>query len=108
MPCRGIRGATTVETNSREAILAATAELIREMVSANAVEKDDVASAYFTTTPDGKHDILIYHARSYREIKGDALNDPNRHTRAQLIKWRKDGTPDFGEPMADSEPKKAK
>ena len=52
MPCRGIRGATTVETNSREAILAATAELIREMVDANAVQKDDVASAYFTTTPD--------------------------------------------------------
>ncbi|SFV17654.1 Beta-xylosidase, GH43 family [Pseudoduganella namucuonensis] len=63
---------------------------------------------YFTTTPDGKHDILIYHARNYREIKGDALNDPNRHTRAQLIKWRKDGTPDFGEPVADSMPKKAK
>jgi len=36
----------------------------------------------FTTTPDGKRDILMYHARSYREIKGDPLHDPNRHTRA--------------------------
>ena len=52
MPCRGIRGAITVESNSREAILAATRELLDEMVRANDVRKDDVASAYFTTTPD--------------------------------------------------------
>ncbi|WP_338760168.1 glycoside hydrolase family 43 protein [Massilia sp. METH4] len=55
----------------------------------------------FTTTPDGKTDILVYHARSYEQIPGDSLNDPNRHTRAQAIKWRADGTPDFGEPVAD-------
>ena len=55
----------------------------------------------FTTTPDGKTDILVYHARDYRDIQGDSLNDPNRHTRAQVIHWRADGTPDFGEPVAD-------
>ncbi|QJE01946.1 family 43 glycosylhydrolase [Massilia forsythiae] len=55
----------------------------------------------FTTTPDGKTDILVYHARNYRDIPGDSLNDPNRHTRAQVIHWRADGTPDFGEPVAD-------
>jgi GH43 family beta-xylosidase len=55
----------------------------------------------FTTTPDGKTDVLIYHARSYSEIKGDPLNDPNRDTRAQVIHWRADGTPDFGEPVRD-------
>ncbi|RZA35687.1 MAG: alpha-N-arabinofuranosidase [Lysobacteraceae bacterium] len=55
----------------------------------------------FTTTPDGKQDILVYHARNYREIKGDSLFDPNRHTRAQSIAWRPDGTPDFGVPVAD-------
>ncbi len=55
----------------------------------------------FTTTPDGKTDILLYHARNYRDIVGDSLNDPNRHTRAQVIRWRADGTPDFGEPVAD-------
>lgn len=55
----------------------------------------------FTTTPDGKTDILVYHARDYRDIKGDSLYDPNRHTRAQAIRWRADGTPDFGEPVAD-------
>jgi GH43 family beta-xylosidase len=55
----------------------------------------------FTTTPDGKTDILVYHARNYRDIAGDSLRDPNRHTRAQAINWRADGTPDFGEPVAD-------
>lgn len=55
----------------------------------------------FTTTPDGKTDILVYHARSYRDIVGDPLRDPNRNTRAQAIRWRPDGTPDFGEPVAD-------
>lgn len=56
----------------------------------------------FTTTLDGKTDILVYHARNYREIKGDPLHDPNRDTRAQVIHWRADGTPDFGEPVADA------
>ena len=56
----------------------------------------------FTTTPDGKTDILVYHARNYRDIKGDPLHDPNRHTRAQAIRWRADGTPDFGVPVADA------
>lgn len=55
----------------------------------------------FTTTPDGKTDILLYHARQYRDIAGDSLKDPNRHTRAQVIRWKRDGTPDFGEPVAD-------
>ncbi len=58
----------------------------------------------FTTTPDGKTDVLVYHARNYREIAGDSLHDPNRNTRAQAIRWRADGTPDFGEPVADPAP----
>jgi GH43 family beta-xylosidase len=55
----------------------------------------------FTTTPDGKTDILVYHARNYRDIVGDPLKDQNRHTRAQVLHWRADGTPDFGVPVAD-------
>ncbi|MFZ6639286.1 family 43 glycosylhydrolase [Undibacterium sp. TC4M20W] len=54
----------------------------------------------FTTTADGKTDVLVYHARDYRDIKGNALNDPNRHTRAQTFSWNADGTPDFGQPGA--------
>ena len=52
MRCRGIRGATTVDSNSREAILDATRELLDRLVDANGVETDDIASALFTTTPD--------------------------------------------------------
>lgn len=48
----GIRGATTVEANSKEAILAATDELLRAIIEANGVERDEVASVFFSTTPD--------------------------------------------------------
>jgi chorismate mutase len=49
---RGIRGATTVTEDTAEAILAATEELVRELVTANALASEDVASALFTVTPD--------------------------------------------------------
>lgn len=52
MPVRGIRGATTVESNTIEAILEATQELLAAMVTANNVNPEDVASAIFTVTPD--------------------------------------------------------
>jgi len=55
----------------------------------------------FTTSKDGKTDIVVYHSRNYKEIKGDSLNDPNRHTRLQALRWREDGSPDFGEPPPD-------
>jgi chorismate mutase len=50
--CRGIKGATTVERNTRDAILAATNELLGRMVELNAIDSDDVASALFSTTTD--------------------------------------------------------
>lgn len=34
----------------------------------------------FTVSEDGKKDMLVYHARNYKEIVGDPLYDPNRHT----------------------------
>ena len=52
MPTRGIRGAITVEANSRDAILDAARELLSVMLKANEIDVDDVASAFFTTTPD--------------------------------------------------------
>jgi len=52
MLVRGIRGATTVASNTREEILAATRELLDEMVRANDVQHDHVASILFTTTVD--------------------------------------------------------
>ena len=52
MYCRGIRGATTVESNTREAILEATDELLRQMIEVNDIRVEDVAYAMFTTTSD--------------------------------------------------------
>ncbi|GAA0665058.1 hypothetical protein GCM10010193_15610 [Kitasatospora atroaurantiaca] len=55
----------------------------------------------FTTSEDGKSDILVYHDRNYKDITGDPLNDPNRRTRVQKLYWNADGTPNFGIPVAD-------
>lgn len=55
----------------------------------------------FTTTPDGAIDILVYHSRSYRDIEGSPLGNPDRATRAQVLSWNPDGSPDFGVPVAD-------
>ncbi len=52
MYCRGIRGATTVERNSREEILAATTELLQLLIRKNELRAEDVASAIFTVTAD--------------------------------------------------------
>jgi chorismate mutase len=50
--CRGVRGATTCVSNTREAILAATHELLEQLIAANGIHPDDIASAIFTTTTD--------------------------------------------------------
>jgi chorismate mutase len=52
MLVRGIRGATTADANTREAILDATRELFAAVLEANAIQHDHVASIIFTTTPD--------------------------------------------------------
>ncbi len=53
MKVRGIRGATSVETDCSEEILAATRELLEAILRANDIQEfDDIASAIFTTTSD--------------------------------------------------------
>lgn len=52
MYCRGMRGATTVEHNEREEILAATTELLQLLIEKNDLRPEDVASAIFTVTDD--------------------------------------------------------
>jgi len=49
---RGIRGATTADSNSREAILDATTDLLEQITAANKVKIDEIAAAIFTTTED--------------------------------------------------------
>ncbi|KFU75642.1 alpha-arabinofuranosidase [Amycolatopsis lurida NRRL 2430] len=57
----------------------------------------------FTVAEDGS-DVLVYHARDYRDITGDPLYDPNRHTRVQRLYWNDDGTPSFGVPVGKGGP----
>ena len=52
MWCRGIRGATTVEANTSEEILKGTRQLLALMIRENGIQKEDVASAIFSTTRD--------------------------------------------------------
>lgn len=52
MHVRGIRGATTAEANTAEAILEATREVLVHMARANDVETDELAAVFFTVTPD--------------------------------------------------------
>lgn len=52
----------------------------------------------FTVAEDGKTDLLVYHARTYREIVGDPLWNPDRHTFVKPLKWDERGMPVFGRP----------
>jgi chorismate mutase len=52
LECRGIRGAITVPENNKEAIRAATKELLQKMIRINKVEISDIACILFTTTSD--------------------------------------------------------
>ena len=52
MPVRAIRGAVQVDTNEREPIIEATAELVAEVMARNDLVTDDVISVIFTATPD--------------------------------------------------------
>ena len=50
--CRGLRGATTADSNTAESIYSATREMLEYLIEANGIEERDVAMAYFTVTPD--------------------------------------------------------
>lgn len=43
----------------------------------------------FTTLADGTG-VIVYHARNYKEIEGDPLWDPNRHTYIRPFSWQGD------------------
>jgi GH43 family beta-xylosidase len=52
----------------------------------------------FTVSEDGRRDLLVYHARTYTDIEGDPLWNPDRHTFVKPLKWDEDGMPVFGRP----------
>ena len=62
-PVRGIRGATTVEGDSPPAIVEATRELLGELIAANGIVAEEIAGAWFTTTPDLRSEFPAVAAR---------------------------------------------
>ncbi len=94
MSLRGIRGATTARENTRDAILDATRELLDSLAQANNLSAADIASVYFTMTPDldaafpaaaarslGWNDVALLDAQAPR-----VANDVPRCIRV-LIHW---------------------
>ncbi|RRR98319.1 glycoside hydrolase family 43 protein [Glycomyces terrestris] len=54
------------------------------------------------TVDEAGRDLLVFHARSYEEIAGDPLDNPDRHCRVQPFGWDGDGFPVFGAPLPES------
>jgi GH43 family beta-xylosidase len=55
----------------------------------------------FVLAEDGATDLMIYHARDYRELRGTPLTDPNRHARARVLTWDERGFPVFRQAEGD-------
>lgn len=52
----------------------------------------------FTVDERGQ-DVIVHHARTYTNIEGDPLYDPNRHTHAQFFMWNSNDQPYFDKPL---------
>ena len=52
MAVRGVRGATTVEANTKEEIVSKTEELLTGLIDVNNIQLEDVASVIFSATDD--------------------------------------------------------
>lgn len=55
----------------------------------------------FVVAEDGKTDLMIYHARDYRQLQGNPLTDPNRHARVRQVNWNEAGLPQFDNQIKD-------
>ncbi len=60
---RGIRGAITLLSNTKEEIKSATVELLNKMIIENNIKKEDIAFAIFTLTEDLNADFPAKYAR---------------------------------------------
>lgn len=48
----------------------------------------------FTVGEDGA-DVVVFHARNFKKINGNPLEDANRHTHVKVLDWDEDGMPVF-------------
>lgn len=63
MISRGIRGAITLNSNTKEEIEIATVELLNEMLLKNEIQTQDISFAIFTLTSDLNADFPAKYAR---------------------------------------------
>ncbi len=63
MQVRGIRGAITLSSNTKEEIKNATVELLTDIIDKNSINKEDIAFAIFTVTSDIDEDFPAKYAR---------------------------------------------
>ena len=63
MAVRGIRGAVTVEENTKDEILNKTAELLQAIIEKNNLNVEDIISAVFSVTDDVNADFPAVAAR---------------------------------------------
>ena len=64
---RGVRGATTIAVDEQELVCGATAQLVQEMVKANNIEIEHIASVTVSTTPDI---TSAFPAKAVRTLEG--------------------------------------
>ncbi len=64
---RGIRGAITVPEDNESVVVSATERLVREMISKNKIEPEQVASVFISVTKDI---TSVFPARALRSIEG--------------------------------------
>ncbi|MDW0115555.1 chorismate mutase [Sporosarcina thermotolerans] len=67
MTVRGIRGATTVESDHMESVHEATRTLVIEMAKSNGVDPEDIISVIISTTRDVKS---AFPAKAVRTLDG--------------------------------------
>lgn len=63
MAVRAVRGATQLETDTREHMLERVAELVSDVMEANGLAVDDFISIMFTATSDLRSEFPAYAAR---------------------------------------------
>lgn len=63
MESRGVRGAITLNANTKEEIQNATIELLNEMLEKNEIKTEDISFAIFTLTTDLNADFPAKYAR---------------------------------------------
>jgi chorismate mutase len=101
MWCRGIRGAITVGSNTKEDIIQATEELLQKMLQANGVNKEDISCIIFTTTQDLNAEFPAVAARelgwsNIASLCGHEMNVPGSLPRCLriLLLWNTEKSAD--------------